>query len=36
MLYTPESKVLIQRIWDETLSEFDFVGARAILDSMKT
>ncbi|KAK0625082.1 hypothetical protein B0T17DRAFT_617218 [Bombardia bombarda] len=35
LLYTPEGKVAIDRLWDETLAELDFAGIRAILDSMK-
>ncbi|MCJ1376919.1 hypothetical protein MMC17_000009 [Xylographa soralifera] len=34
-LYTPESKVVIQRVWNETLTEFDFAGVRSIIESMK-
>jgi len=34
-LYTPEGKVVIQRVWDETLAEFDFAGVRSIIESMK-
>ncbi|KAI8631889.1 NAD(P)-binding protein [Xylariaceae sp. FL1651] len=35
MLYTPEGKVVTQRVWDETLAELDFAGVRSILESMK-
>ncbi|KAH8787251.1 hypothetical protein BGZ57DRAFT_939943 [Hyaloscypha finlandica] len=34
-LYTPEGKVVIQRVWDETLAELDFAGVGQILESMK-
>ncbi|KAK9365018.1 NAD(P)-binding protein-23 [Lipomyces kononenkoae] len=34
-LYTPEGKVVMQRLWDETLAELDFAGVRTILNSMK-
>ncbi|KAK3389937.1 hypothetical protein B0H63DRAFT_428481 [Podospora didyma] len=34
-LYTPEGTIVTQRVWDETLAELDFAGARAILESMK-
>lgn len=35
MLYTPEGNVLRQRLWEETLTELDFVGVRTILESMR-
>ncbi|KAI0967007.1 hypothetical protein F4678DRAFT_483370 [Xylaria arbuscula] len=35
LLYTPQGKRAIQRVWDETLAEFEFVGARSIINSMK-
>jgi hypothetical protein len=35
LLYTPEGKVLIERVWEETLDELDFAGVRQILESMK-
>ncbi|KAH7397774.1 hypothetical protein BKA64DRAFT_753442 [Cadophora sp. MPI-SDFR-AT-0126] len=35
LLYTPEGKVLIERVWEETLNELDFAGVRHILESMK-
>ncbi|KAN0106590.1 NAD(P)-binding protein [Hyaloscypha variabilis] len=34
-LYTLEGKVVIERLWEETLTELDFVGARGILESME-
>ncbi|KAJ4287712.1 hypothetical protein N0V90_012415 [Kalmusia sp. IMI 367209] len=34
-LYTPEGKVLIERVWNETLAELEFAGVRAILNDMK-
>ncbi|KAI1300917.1 hypothetical protein F5Y03DRAFT_363291 [Xylaria venustula] len=35
LLYTPQGKRATQRVWDETLAEFEFVDARSIIDSMK-
>lgn len=35
MLYTPEGKVITERVWNETMDELDFVGVRHILDSMR-
>ncbi|KAI0530006.1 hypothetical protein GGR58DRAFT_525490 [Xylaria digitata] len=35
LLYTPEGKALTQRVWDETLAEFEFAGARDIVEKMK-
>ncbi|TGJ87154.1 hypothetical protein E0Z10_g1635 [Xylaria hypoxylon] len=35
LLYTPQGKVVTQRVWDETLAEFEFAGARSILEAMK-
>ncbi|KAL0256801.1 hypothetical protein SLS55_009198 [Diplodia seriata] len=34
-LYTPEGKVVTERVWEETLAELDFANVRAILDSMR-
>ena len=34
-LYTPEGKVVTQRVWDETLAELDFAHVRHALDSMR-
>jgi hypothetical protein len=34
-LYSIEGKVVIERVWEETMAELDFAGVRAILDSMK-
>jgi hypothetical protein len=36
MLYTPDGQVLIERVWDETMAEFEFAGVQSILNSMKT
>ncbi|KAI0435517.1 hypothetical protein F4803DRAFT_574755 [Xylaria telfairii] len=36
LLYAPEGKVVIQRVWDETLAEFDFAGARNLIEAMRT
>ncbi len=36
MLYTPEGRAMTQRIWDETLAEFEFANVRGILESMKS
>lgn len=35
MLYTPEGKVVTQRVWDETMAQLDFAVVGAILESMK-
>jgi hypothetical protein len=35
-LYTPEGKVVIDRLWDETMAELDFAGVRTILDSLQS
>ncbi|KAK0720988.1 hypothetical protein B0H67DRAFT_600314 [Lasiosphaeris hirsuta] len=35
MLYTPEGRVVTQKVWDETLAELEFAGVRGILDSMR-
>ncbi len=35
LIYTPEGKVVTERVWDETLAELDFAGVRSILNSMK-
>ncbi|KAB5528035.1 hypothetical protein GE09DRAFT_1253710 [Coniochaeta sp. 2T2.1] len=35
ILYTPEGNTITQRIWDETLAEFDFADVRGILNYMK-
>ncbi|KAI1753959.1 hypothetical protein F4782DRAFT_545312 [Xylaria castorea] len=35
LLYTPEGKLTTQRVWDETLAEFEFVGARSLIEAMK-
>ncbi|RDW84449.1 NAD(P)-binding protein-23 [Coleophoma cylindrospora] len=34
-LYTPEGKVVIKRVWDETLAELDFAGVRTILGTKR-
>ncbi|RYP77499.1 hypothetical protein DL771_001072 [Monosporascus sp. 5C6A] len=34
-LYTPDGKVVTERLWQETLSELDFAGVEGILDSIK-
>ena len=34
-LYTPEGKVVTERVWEETLAELEFAGVRPILESMK-
>jgi hypothetical protein len=34
MLYTPEGKKTMDRLWEETLAEFDFAGARQIIEAM--
>lgn len=35
MLYTSEGQAITQRVWDETLAELDFAGARDIAESLK-
>jgi hypothetical protein len=35
LLYTPEGKVVIERVWEETLAELEFAGVRPILESMR-
>ncbi|OKL64624.1 hypothetical protein UA08_00308 [Talaromyces atroroseus] len=35
LLYTPQGKNTIERLWQETLDEFEFAGARRVLESMK-
>ncbi|KAI8954480.1 hypothetical protein F4801DRAFT_504326 [Xylaria longipes] len=35
LLYSPEGKLTTQRVWDETLAEFEFVDARGIIEAMK-
>ncbi|KAI1138437.1 NAD(P)-binding protein [Hypoxylon sp. FL0543] len=34
-LYTPEGQQVIERLWSETLAEFEFANVRGILESMK-
>ncbi|KAF2494351.1 short-chain dehydrogenase/reductase family protein [Lophium mytilinum] len=34
-LYTPEGKIVRQRVWEETMTELDFAGVRGILESMR-
>ncbi|KAI0401043.1 hypothetical protein F4802DRAFT_446243 [Xylaria palmicola] len=36
LLYTTEGKAVIRRVWEETLAEFEFAGAREKIESMKT
>ncbi|KAI1428356.1 hypothetical protein F5Y12DRAFT_733326 [Xylaria sp. FL1777] len=36
LLYTAEGKNVTQRVWEETLAEFEFAGAREKIESMKT
>jgi hypothetical protein len=35
LMYTAHGKDTIERLWQETLNEFDFVGIRGILEAMK-
>jgi hypothetical protein len=35
MAYDPESRPVIERLWDETLAEFEFAGAREILEKLR-
>lgn len=34
MVYDKESKVIIKRLWDETMMEFEFAHALQILESL--
>jgi hypothetical protein len=34
MLYTPKGKVLVDRVWEETLAELEFARVRSILEDM--
>ena len=34
-LYTPERKVAIERVWKETMDEFEFAGIQSIMDSIR-
>jgi hypothetical protein len=33
--YTPESKTVSQKLWEETMTELGFAGVQQILDQMK-
>jgi hypothetical protein len=35
-MYTPEGKKATDRLWKETLDEFEFAGVRSIIDSLST
>ncbi|KIV97356.1 hypothetical protein PV10_01118 [Exophiala mesophila] len=35
LAYRPEGQTLMTTLWEETMSEFDFAGARDILESLK-
>ncbi|EON99393.1 putative short-chain dehydrogenase reductase family protein [Phaeoacremonium minimum UCRPA7] len=35
LVYLPEGQAIIDSIWAETMDEFEFVGARAILEKFK-
>lgn len=34
-MYTTNGKATIDRLWQETLDEFDFAGLLGVLESMK-
>lgn len=34
-MYTPEGKMVTERLWEETLKELGFAGVRGILESME-
>lgn len=34
-MYTTNGKATIERLWQETLDEFDFADIRDVLESMK-
>ncbi|KAI0146159.1 hypothetical protein GGR57DRAFT_506681 [Xylariaceae sp. FL1272] len=35
-LYTQEGQAVVDRVWNETLAEFEFAGARGIIESMQS
>lgn len=35
LVYLPEGKSIIDTLWEETMTEFDFAGAREILETFK-
>jgi hypothetical protein len=35
MVYTPDGKEVMERLWEETMHEFSFAGVQAILKSMR-
>lgn len=35
MMYTGDGKQAMERLWNETMVEFEFAGARGILESMR-
>lgn len=35
LMYTPEGKQIIERLWQETLAELGFAGVQGILEGMK-
>lgn len=35
MVYEPEGKVVIDRLWEETLDELEFAGVKGVLKDMQ-
>jgi hypothetical protein len=35
LVYLPEGKPIIDTLWDETMAEYEFAGARDILNTCK-
>jgi hypothetical protein len=35
MMYTAEGRASMERLWQETMTEFEFAGVKQILDSMR-
>jgi hypothetical protein len=36
LLYAPERNATIERVWEETLAEFEFADARGIIEAMRS
>ena len=34
-VYTAQGKIVSERLWEETMREFDFIDARGLLESMQ-
>ena len=35
LLYTPDGKQIIERLWQETIAELSFAEVQGVLDSLK-